>query len=348
MTGPIRPTEARPRIGRLILESPFVLAPMAGYTRLPFRMLCRRYHCGLVFTEVTTSEGIRRQSAQSLHYLESTPAERPIAAHIYGSNPAVMAQAARTIEALQRFDLIDINCGCPVPKVTRSGAGVALMRSPKKVQQIVDAVSSAVSLPVTIKTRLGLSPDLPNISEVAQAAEEGGASAIFIHARFASDVHSGPPHLEALARVKAERSIPVFGNGGVTCAAHAITMMCETGIDGVMIGRGALGNPWIFAECHALLAGGLYQAPNLAERRAVIVEHLHCLHELMLMENEFRRRRNHTAEQATCRKFRGHLMEYLAGMQGLSALRRELMTLDSLDALVSAIDRVLACNPDTP
>lgn len=329
------------RIGALTIRVPLCLAPMAGYTRSPFRAICRRLHCGLVFTELVTAEGIVRRQPRTMHYLESLPEERPVAAHIYGSDPDALSGAARVIESLGRFDLIDINCGCPVPKVTRKGAGVALMREPEKIHAIVQAVSQAVSLPVTIKTRLGLSRELANISEVAQAAEEGGARAIFLHARFASEGHSGPVDLETLQRIKQERSIPVIGNGGITKAHHAYEMLQHTGVDGVMIGRAALGNPWIFDEIHCLWSGRPYSPPTNGERKAVIAEHLHRLHDLMLIKDQFRRRRNHTAEQATCRKFRGHLARYLAGMRGTRNLQKDLMEMDSIKAVITAVGDVL-------
>ena len=329
------------RIGALTIPVPLCLAPMAGYTRSPFRAICRRLHCGLVFTELITAEGIVRRQPRTMHYLESLPEERPVAAHIYGSDPDALAGAARVIESLGRFDLIDINCGCPVPKVTRKGAGVALMKEPEKIHAIVRAVSQAVSLPVTIKTRLGLSRELANISEVAQAAEEGGARAIFLHARFASDGHNGPADLEALQRIKRERSIPVIGNGGITKARHASEMLRQTGVDGVMIGRAALGNPWIFEEIHCLWSGKPYSPPTNAEREAVITEHLHRLHDLMLIKDRFRRRRHHTTEQATCRKFRGHLAKYLARMRGARNLRKHLMEMDAIEAVITAVDDIL-------
>jgi len=329
------------KIGGLTIPVPLCLAPMAGYTRSPFRAICRRFHCGLVFTELVTAEGIVRRQPRTMHYLESLPEERPIAAHIYGSDPDALAGAARVIESLGRFDLIDINCGCPVPKVTRKGAGVALMREPEKIHAIVQAVSRAVSLPVTIKTRLGLSSELANISEVAQAAEEGGARAIFLHARFASEGHNGPVDREALQRIKRERSIPVIGNGGITEARHASEMLRQTGVDGVMIGRAALGNPWIFEETYCLWSGRPYSPPTNAERKTVIAEHLNRLHDLMLIEDRFRRRRHHTTEQATCRKFRGHLAKYLAGMRGARHLQKHLMKMDSIEAIITAVGNIL-------
>jgi len=329
------------QIGDLTVPVPVCLAPMAGYTRAPFRAICRRFHCGLVFTEMVTAEGIVRRQPKTMHYLETVAEERPVGAHIYGSNPDSLARAAQVVESLGRFDLIDVNCGCPVPKVTRKGAGVALMRKPDKVRMIVEAVSQAVSLPVTIKTRLGLSRELFNISEVAQAAEEGGARAIFVHARLASARHSGPADLDALRRIKAERGIPVVGNGGIRQARYASEMMEQTGVDAVMIGQAALGNPWIFEQTYCLWSGRPYSPPTAAERKAVIAEHLNRLHDLVAHVDQFRRRRRYTAEQAACHKFRGHLAKYLAGVRGARKLRRRLMKMESIDAVIEAVGEVL-------
>lgn len=333
------------RIGELVIDVPLLLAPMAGYTRLPFRAICKRLGCGLVFTEVVTAEGILRRSPQTMRFLESLPEERPVAAHIYGSNPDSMAGAAQVIESLGRFDLIDINCGCPVPKVMRKGSGAALMQEPARIRAIVQAVSRATSLPVTVKTRLGISRELFNISEVAQAIEEGGGSAIFLHARFASDKHSGPADWEALKRIKKERSIPVIGNGGITQARHAAAMLQQTGVDGVMIGRAAIGNPWLFREINALWAGMPYHPPSREERRATISAHLHMLYELTMVENETRQPRRQATERDVCRRFRGHLVAYLSGMPGSRNLRQHLMEMDSMAAVMAAVDQVLALHP---
>ncbi|MEE8390934.1 MAG: tRNA dihydrouridine synthase DusB, partial [Anaerolineae bacterium] len=326
----IKPHRVKPlNIGELTISVPLLLAPMAGYTRLPFRAICKRFGCGLVFTEVVVAEGIVHRSPQTLRFLESLPEERPVAAHIYGSNPDSLVGAAQIIESLGRFDLIDINCGCPVPKVVRQGAGVALMREPDKIRAIVQAVSQAVSLPVMAKTRLGFSRELFNISEVAHAIEEGGASAISLHARFASDKHSGPADWETLKRIKEERSIPVIGNGGITQARHATDMLQQTGVDGVMVGRAAIGNPWIFEEIHCLWSGQPYHPPSREERREVIAAHLDKLYELTMVENKTRKRRRQATERDVCRRFRGHLVAYLSGMRGLRNLRKRLMETSS-------------------
>ena len=235
-------------IGSLTVDFPIMLSPMAGYTDAAFRSLCRDFNCGMIYTEVITCRGVVHDSKLTRHMLDTFPNEHPIAGHIYGSEPEIMAEAAAKIEEMGRYDTIDVNCGCPVRKIVAKGAGAALMHDPEKICAIVSAIKKSVSLPVTIKTRLGPTPEMMNISEIAQAAEEAGADGIAIHARFTSAQHSGEADWNALAQIKSERAIPVFGNGGIQTAEDALRMISETGVDGVLIGRAAIGNPWIFDE----------------------------------------------------------------------------------------------------
>lgn len=336
-------------IGNLKIDPPLLLAPMAGYTRSPFRAICQRFACSMVFTEVITAQGTRRRSPRTVFYLTSTPEERPIAAQLYGTHPAAFAEAAAVIESLGRFDAIDINCGCPAPKVTRKGAGVALMRDPGRIGAIVAATRQATSLPVTIKARLGISPEEANVLAVAQAAEAGGAQAFFLHARFASQEHSGPADLATLARVKEALSIPVIGNGGIVDGPSAARMLEATGVDGLMVGQAALGNPWIFDEIHADLTGQPYTPPSDDERRDLMEEHLRRLHRLTEMENAVRRRPHDDSERAACQRFRGHLVRYLAGRPNLRRLRKELMEMESIEEVMEGVEELLATSlPDHP
>jgi len=229
------------RIGKLTIETPVLLAPMAGYTDAAMRSLCLRSHCGLVFTEVINAEGIRHGSHRTIHLLETWPGERPVAAHLYGASPDAMAEAAAFVERTGRFDLVDVNCGCPVRKIVVKGAGVALMKDPAKIGAIVRAMRGATVLPVTVKTRLGLSPERANVAEVAQAVEEAGGAGIVVHARYAVNRHTGRADWEALAAVKAARRIPV-------------------------IGKAAVGNPWIFQEAYCLLRGEPFAPPSRRRR----------------------------------------------------------------------------------
>ena len=331
------------KIGNVMIEFPVVLAPMAGYTDPVMRMLCRRYGCGLAYTEVANAEGIVRGQKPTLHILETAPGEAPVVAHIYGVNPEVMARAAVEIEKLGRFRLIDINCGCPVRKIVAKGAGAALMKKPEKIGAIVKAVKSACSLPVTVKTRIGFSQSQMNISEIAHAAEENGASAIAIHVRFATERHIGKIDWETLAKIKSELSIPVIGNGGVNVAADAPRMFSETGVDGIMIGRAAVGNPWIFDEIHAVLTGRAYTPHSLAEHRAVIEEHIRELLKLKELEKRSGRRKPKVGlDESTALHFRSHLVGYLRGFRGFGEVRRNFQTLRSIDDVMAAVDKVLS------
>ena len=329
------------RIGALAIDFPVLLAPMAGYTDTAFRTLCLRYHAGAVFTEVVNADGVIRGSRPTLHLLETVPGERPIAAHIYGANPDSMAQAAAFIETLGRFDFIDINAGCPVRKIVAKGAGAALMKSPDKIQAIVRAVRGAVRLPVTVKTRIGYSKDKMNISEVAHAVEAGGGQAISIHARFAANQHKGPADWETLARIKAERKIPVIGNGGVSKPQDALDMLSQTGVDGVMIGRAAVGNPWLFDAIRSLADGAPHIPHCLEEHRAVILEHLEKLTALIRKQNR-RRKSKLPVEDTAVLQFRAHLIRYLAGFRDYIDVRRGLQSMHTPAALVEAVDRVIA------
>lgn len=329
------------RIGPLSVAFPFVLAPMAGYTDVAMRTLCREYGCGLAFTEVANAEAIARQLPRTLHLLETLPGDQPLVAHIYGSSPQAMADAARVAAAMGRFAAIDINCGCPVRKMVARGAGAALIRAPEKIAAIVRAMRAAVTLPVTVKTRTGFSEDTQNISELAHAVEEAGAAAISIHARLAARKHSGAADWESLARVKAERGIPVVGNGGVTTADDALRMLRETGVDGVMIGRAAVGRPWLFAEIRARLNGEPAEEITPARRMGLILEHLRRLIDLKEIENSYRRRGALSVEQGAVLHLRGHLHRYLAGQPGWPEERRNFSKLKTTDDVRGMAARAL-------
>jgi len=329
------------RIGHLTVDFPVILAPMAGYTDAVMRAMAWRQHCGMAFTEVISAEGILRGSLQTLHILDTMPAERPIVAHIYGSNPDTLARAAQFIEKTGRFHLIDLNCGCPVAKIVAKGAGAAMMKHPEKIGRCVRAIKQAVALPVTVKTRLGLAPGLMNISEIARAVEEGGGDAITIHARFATACHTGPADWPALARIKSKISIPVIGNGGVTSAADALRMIAETGVDGVMIGKAAVGNPWIFNEVRSALRGRPHQAHSLAEHREVIAEHLRLLVIHKEKARKAKRRPRHTPELDAVLHFRAHLVGYFRGFAGSNELKRNLQTLRTVEDVMKIVDEQL-------
>lgn len=328
-------------IGSLRLDVPVMLAPMAGYTDAPFRALCRRFGASFTFTEVTMASGIARRIPQAMYYFETVPGERPVAAHMYGADPGEMAEAAAIAEDMGRFDTIDINCGCPVRKIQKKGAGVALLHTPQRIGQIVEAVRARVDLPVTVKTRIGLTPESENISEVAQIVEEAGAEALIIHARFASARHGGPPDLEILRRIKAERTLPVIGNGGVRTVEEANHMMDFTGVDGLMIARGAIGSPWFFEAIHADWTGGDFTPPDPEIQCDIIEDHLRALYGHVKREDSYRRKHHISPEQVTCLRFRAHLARYASGYPGWRDLMRTFNQLTSVDEAVGAIRRLV-------
>ncbi len=327
-------------IGGLRIPFPVALSPMAGYTDAAFRLLCTRYGCGFAMTEVVNAQAILYGSKPTLSLLVKYPAEGPVGAHLYGSDPGVMAEAARFVEAMGRFQFVDINAGCPVRKIVAKGSGAALMGDPARIAAIVAAIRSAVSLPVTVKTRIGLAPDRTNISEIAQGVEEAGAAAIAIHARYASNQHRGPANWALLAQVKSERRMPVLGNGGIQKAGDVLRMVAETGVDGVLIGRAAVGNPWIFEEAAALVRGETPRIHDVDERRAVILEHLDML--TRLKEDELRHcNRRHTAEVTASLHFRAHLYRYLTGFGRWADVRRSLNTIHRREQILAAVDHVM-------
>ncbi len=326
------------KIGSLTVDFPVMLSPMAGYTDVIMRSLARQYRCGMTYTEVTSAEGLVRGSKQTLQMLETAPGEQPIAAHIYGANPEILAQAAVFIERMGRFQTIDLNCGCPVAKVVAKGAGAALIKHPEKIAQIVKAIKQAVSLPVTVKTRLGVTPERMNISEIAQAVEESGGSAIAIHARFVTGRHTGQADWPALARIKAERSIPVIGNGGVASAADVVRMIAETGVDGVMIGKAAVGNPWIFQEAWSALQGEPIQPPSIEERRSIIEKHLRLLIEHKEHTGKSRRHPQNSAELSAVLHFRAHLVGYIRGFKKSAEIRRTLQGMRRVADVMAAVN----------
>lgn len=328
-------------IGGLILDPPIVLAPMAGYTDVAFRPLCRRFGCAMTYTEVVNVSGILHRNSRTLCMLDVDPAERPLVAHLYGADPAVMADAARYVEQLGRFDTIDINCGCPVRKIVAKGAGAALMKDPAKIGRIVAAVRAAVSLSVTVKTRIGLTPERINIEDTLRAVQESGGAAIAIHARPASQVHSGPADWRVLALAKSKASIPVIGNGGVNRPEDAIAMLRETGVDGVMVGRAAVGNPWFFEEVSALLAGREPRKHDLAEHRRIVMEHLLRVVDMKRLAAKLRRKKGLRAEETAVLHFRGHLHRYLAGFPRWPEVRRNLNTMHLEEQVTAAIETVL-------
>lgn len=329
------------KIGDLEIPIPTILAPMAGYSDLPFRKVCRQLECGLVVSELVSSEGIIREAGASLEYLDSDEIEKPVGAQIFGTDAGRMAEVARHIDSLGRFALVDINAGCPVPKLMKKGAGASLMKDPENIATIVRTISSAISLPLTFKTRIGLKTDLPLIREVADAVQSNGAAALTIHGRYAENHHRGDADWELIAEIKQRLQIPVIGNGGIYCAADALKMFTQTAVDGVMIGRAAVGNPWIFKETACLLRGEEFAPPSLKERRTVMLQHLHDLIERFRTSCRRRDQSSKAYEISACRKFRPQMVKYLSGFQGVHKLSANLDKFNTLDEVIAGIDSVL-------
>jgi nifR3 family TIM-barrel protein len=270
--------ETKLKIGELELGQGLILAPMAGITDLSFRRIAKSFDVDLVTSEMVSSEGLVRNRASTKMLLQSHVEEKPLAIQLFGSDPKVVAEAARIV-ADEGADIIDLNMGCPVPKVVRQGAGAALLRNPETVAMLVDAVRQAVSIPVTVKTRSGWSQSKINVSEVARVAEDAGADAITIHPRTAKQGFSGSADWPLIARVKQAVNIPVIGNGDVTRPEDVGKMRKLTQCDGVMIGRGAMGNPWIFEQARQLTKGQPLYGPTQQERLDVVRRHLELYEE---------------------------------------------------------------------
>ncbi|OPX24292.1 MAG: tRNA dihydrouridine synthase DusB [Candidatus Latescibacteria bacterium 4484_107] len=256
-------------IGNVSLSGPVVLAPLAGVTDHSFRLLCREMGASLVYTEMVSADGLVRKNPGTGRLIHFGESERPIGVQLFGSDLAIMARGAEQL-AERGFDLIDLNFGCPVKKVVKRNAGSALMRDPERLARITEAVVGAVDLPVTVKIRSGWSEEAINAVQVARLVQEAGAKAITVHARTRKMGFSGQADWEVIAEVKAAVSIPVIGNGDVRTPEDARRMFDDTGCDLVMIGRGALGNPWIFRRTVVFLRTGAHlPEPNLRERMEV-------------------------------------------------------------------------------
>ena len=255
-------------VGNVTLENNIWLAPLAGVTDLAFRILCKEQGAGLVVSEMISAKGVHYGGNGSIELARSDSREAPLSVQIFGSEPELMAEAAKRFQN-DGAAIIDINMGCPMRKITGNGEGSALMLRPELIESIVRAVRQAVTIPVTVKLRRGYHKDAETVTDCALAAQEGGAGAVAVHGRYREEYYTGNCDLGCIARVKDALRIPVIGNGDVVTPQDALRMFNETGCDGIMIGRGALGNPWIFRE---MLQGG--DAPTLSEKEAMILRHL--------------------------------------------------------------------------
>lgn len=314
-------------IGKVRMDNPFVLAPMAGVTDLPFRMLCKEQGAGLVCMEMVSAKAISYKNRNTAALMEIDRTEHPVSLQLFGNEPELMAEVAGSIEE-HPFDILDINMGCPVPKVVNNGEGSALLKDPKRIGEIVYAVSHAIQKPVTVKMRIGFEHVPVDVAEIAKIVEDNGAAAIAVHGRTRQQYYSGTADWNAIRKVKEAVSIPVIGNGDVDSPRKAEELLQMTGCDAVMIGRAVRGNPWIFRELnHYFKTGELCPKPSIEEVRQMILRHARMVIDLK-------------GEYTGIREMRKHVAWYTAGMRHSSAIRRESNAIESYAQLENMLERL--------
>lgn len=316
------------KIGNIEIKKHAALAPMAGVADRAFRELCVSYGAAYVISEMVSSKGLTMQDKKSKELLFLSDEERPAGAQIFGDNPAIMAEAALKTLSFNP-DFIDINMGCPAPKIAGNGGGSALLKNPPLISEIVDAVVKASPIPVTVKIRIGWDTETVNAVEVAKRIEAAGASALTVHGRTRTQMYAPPVYLDEIAKVKKSVSIPVIGNGDIVDGKSAKRMLDETGCDFLMVGRGALGRPWIFESINSYLENGTVpEEPSIDERMRVMIEHI----ELIC---------RYKGERVGMREARKHAAWYIKGIRGAAAFRQEVGMLSDMAQLHELAKRVI-------
>ncbi len=309
------------KIGNIEIDSrTAALAPMAGVADRAFREICVSYGASYVVSEMVSSKGLTMCDRKSKKLLVLSQAERPAAAQIFGNDPEIMAESARACLAYSP-DVIDINMGCPAPKIAGNGGGSALLRNPDLAEEIMKSVKSAVDIPVTVKIRLGWDSDSINCIDMAQRAERAGMSAVTLHGRTRQQMYAPPVDLKMIAEAKKNISIPLIGNGDITDGPSAARMLEETGCDYLMVGRGALGRPWVFSQINAYLQQGvILPEPPVSERMLVMLRHIRLICE-------------YKGERIGIREARKHAAWYIKGIRGAAAYRQQVGALESIEQL---------------
>lgn len=318
---------AKLTVGNVTLENNVILAPMAGVTDLPFRLLCREMGAGLVCMEMVSAKAIYYNNKNTEELLTVHPGEMPASLQLFGSDPEIVADMAARIEE-RPFAILDFNMGCPVPKVVNNGEGSALMKNPKLVEELLTKLVKAVKKPVTVKIRKGFDENSVNAVEIARIAESCGVAAVAVHGRTRAQYYSGKADWEIIRRVKEAVKIPVIGNGDVDSPQAAKALLETTGCDGVMIGRSAQGNPWIFRETvHFLEDGTLIPKPDKEEKKKVILRHA-----ALQLETK--------GEYTAVREMRKHLAWYTVGMPHSAHFRGMINSMETMEELLAGVEEI--------